>query len=72
MIKLLPNLITTEQAAQVKELVFNKNLLVTKEYEKNFGRFYSRRNDEASLLCNKLVYDKIQKNFERKIYFSYC
>ena len=71
MIKLLPNLITTEQAAQVKELVFNKNLLVTKEYEKNFGRFYSRRNDEASLLCNKLVYDKIQKNFERKIYFSY-
>lgn len=71
MIKELKNLITTDQALSIKKLVFEKNLLVTKEYEKNFGRFYSRRNDEASLACNKLICDKIQSKFERKIYFSY-
>jgi hypothetical protein len=71
MIKTLKNLISVEQALAIKNTIFDKKLLVMNEYEKNFGRFYSRRNDEASLICNELVFDKIQSNFERKVYFSY-
>jgi hypothetical protein len=71
MIKTLKSLITVDQALSIKNTIFDKKLLVMNEYEKNFGRYYSRRNDEASLISNKLVFDKIQSNFERKIYFSY-
>ena len=64
-------LLSSQQALYFKRIVFKNNILVTTEYEKNFGRYYSRRNDEVSLRCNDLIIERVQKNFSRKIFFAY-